>query len=372
MNPDHPNPAVLVTGATGFIGRQVVRELIARGRPVMAMARSRHGLSARERVMRAVGVFPDGGRLETIEADLACPHSGLTPDTLRRLRRAVATVIHCAGDMSFFPEDLRRFRGGHIDGPLALLTSLRGGRLRRWGYLSTAYVCGKRSGTVFEGEGDVGQEFHNPYERVKLEAETAMRAAGERLGVDVRVFRPSIVVGAAPETAGGQPSNLFFAFIRMMAALTRIPRAADTRLRIEAAPKARFNIVPVDYVAQAIAVLAEHLEGAGKTFHLVVSGAPTQRTMLALIADYFGLRGLSLWEADGIPLDSPSALERRVARLGSTYRAYLTQDVRFDDRVAGALLSRLGLPRPTLFAEDVRRMIALALQGSAPLRSDRH
>jgi hypothetical protein len=48
----------------------------------------------------------------------------------------------------------------------------------------------------------------------------------------------------------------------------------------------------------------------------------------------------------------------------------LTQDFHFDDRVAGALLSRLGLPRPTLFAEDVRRMIALALQGSAPLRSD--
>jgi nucleoside-diphosphate-sugar epimerase len=223
---------------------------------------------------------------------------------------------------------------------------------------------------VFEEEGDVGQEFHNPYERVKLEAETAMRAAGERLGVDVRVFRPSIVVGAAPETAGGQPSNLFFAFIRMMAALTRIPHAADTCLRIEATPKARFNIVPVDYVAQAMAVLAEHPEGAGKTFHLVVSRAPTQRTMLALIADYFGLRGLSLWDVGGIPLENPSLLERRVARMGSTYREYLIQDVQFDDQVAGALFSRLGLPRPTLVAGDVRRMIALALQGSTSRRSD--
>jgi thioester reductase-like protein len=366
VNPDHLNPAILVTGATGFIGRQVLRELIARGRPVVAMARPQHGLSARDRVMKAVGLVPDEGPLEIIEADLTCPHSGLKPATLRGLRKTVGTVIHCAGDTSFFPEDMRRFRSGHIDGPLALLTSLRGGRLRHWGYLSTAYVCGKRSGTVLEEEGDVGQDFHNPYERVKLEAEIAMRAAGERLGVDVRVFRPSIVVGAAPETAGGQPSNLFFAFIQMMAALARIPHAADTCLRIEAAPRARFNIVPVDYVAQAMAVLAGHPDGAGKTFHLVVSEAPTQHTMLALIADYFGLHGVSLRHADGMPLDNPSPLERRVARMGSAYREYLTQDVRFDDRAAGALLGRLCLPRPTLFAEDVRKMIALALQGPAP------
>jgi hypothetical protein len=63
-----------------------VRELVARGRPVMAMARPQHGLSARDRVMKAVGVIPDGGRLEIIEADLTCPHNGLTPATRRRWR----------------------------------------------------------------------------------------------------------------------------------------------------------------------------------------------------------------------------------------------------------------------------------------------
>ena len=62
MNPEHPNPATLVSGATGFIGRQVVRELIARGRPVMAMARPQHGLSGRDRETKTVEVIPDGGR----------------------------------------------------------------------------------------------------------------------------------------------------------------------------------------------------------------------------------------------------------------------------------------------------------------------
>jgi thioester reductase-like protein len=361
MSPGGASTAILITGATGFIGRQVIHHLLASGRPLIAIARPREDLSAHARVMRAVGRLPDSRQLEVIEADLANPRHGLTSAMLSRLRDTVETVIHCAGDTAFYPADMAQFRAGHIDGPLALLAALHGGRLRRWGYLSTAYVCGKRSGTVFEDEGDVGQDFHNPYERVKLEAETAMRAAGERLGIDVRVFRPSVVVGPAPETAGGQPSNLFFIFIRMMETLARLSHRFEVRLRIEGAPTARFNIVPVEYVARALAALVEHPDGVGKTFHLVVSKAPVQEAMLAMIADYFGLPGLSIVDVCRTPLTKPSTLERQVARLQGSYREYFTQDVHFDDRVARALLDRLGLPRPILDAAEVHRIIDQAL-----------
>jgi 2-alkyl-3-oxoalkanoate reductase len=371
MCPDDKSTAILVTGATGFIGRQVVRHLIACGRSVVAMARQRNDFSARARVTKAVGVIPDGRRLDVIEADLTSPNNGMTPAALRRLCDTVETVIHCAGNTAFFPDDMGRFRTGHIDGPLALLTSLHAGRLQRWGYLSTAYVCGKRSGTVFEAERDVGQDFHNSYERVKLEAETAMHAAGGRLGIDVRVFRPSVVVGAAPETAGSQPSNLFLTFIRMMETLARLPHASRVHLRIAAAPCARFNIVPLEYVAQAMVALAEHPDGAGKTFHLVVADAPTQKTMLARIADYFGLPKLAVVDARRTSLENPSSLERRVARMVAAYREYFLQDVHFDDRVARELLDRLGLPRPTLFAQDIHRMIDQARMCQLPLCSTR-
>ena len=275
MPPVGDSAPILVTGSTGFIGRQVMRHLLTCGRSVIAMARPLEELSAHARVMRAVGRIPDGCRVEVIETDLRNPGHGLTPEVLRRLRDTVETVIHCAGDPAFFPTDLDRFRAGHIDGPLALLAALHGGRLQRWGHVSTAYVCGKRSGTVFEDEGDVGQDFHNPYERVKLDAETAMRAASDRLGIDLRVFRPSVVVGLAPETAGGQPAHLFFSFIRMMKALARLSHRFNVRLRIEAAPKARFNIVPVEYVVQALIALAEHPDGAGKTVSSGGIGRPS-------------------------------------------------------------------------------------------------
>src|SRR5207245_11588660 len=131
----------------------------------------------------------------------------------------VETVVHCAGDASFFPDTAEAFRAGHVNGPRELLERLHGGRLRRWGHLSTAYVCGRRTGTILESEGHVGQTFRNPYERVKLESETVIRAVGSRLAVDVRIFRPGVVLGDAPQTTGGDPSLLFFGLIRVAAAL---------------------------------------------------------------------------------------------------------------------------------------------------------
>jgi thioester reductase-like protein len=362
---------VLVTGVTGFIGREVVRHLLASGRRVVAMARSQSGEPAVTRVAKAVGHSPDGFCLNVVGADRTRPAGGLDEPARQHLRATVETVIHCAGDTIFFPDDMISFRAGHIDGSLTLLQALQGGQLRRWAHLSTAYVCGRRSGTVLEHDGDIGQGFHNPYEQVKLEAEEAVRGAGARLGVDVRVFRPSVVFGVAPETAGGHPSNRFFAFIRMLAALARFPNTADVQLRIAAAPQARFNIVPVEYVATAMVALAEHPDGFGETFHLVVSDPPTQETMLAMIAAYLGLRGLSLMDARHTQLENPSPLERNVARMGAIYLEYLTQDIHFDDRIARRLLDCSGVPRPTLLPDDVHRFLDQALMPSADPERER-
>jgi thioester reductase-like protein len=352
---------VLVTGSTGFVGRHLTRRLIDSGRPVIALARHRAGWAPAERVAEAVGLVPDGRRLEVIEGDLTLPGCGLQESEWRRLRDSVETVFHCAGETTFFPDEMTTFRAGHIDGPLGLLVGLAGGRLQRWLHLSTAYVCGRRSGVVLEREGDVGQRFHNPYEQVKLESELAIRRAGAQLGKDVRVLRPSIMVGPAPETAGGRPANLFFGFIRMVAAVAKHSNGFEVPLRIAARPHARFNIVPVEYVAEAAVALAEHAEGAGQTFHLVVSDAPTQEMMAAMIMARLGLTGLSVVDSRCVEISNASPLERKVARMIAGYREYLEQDVRFDDATARRLLDRCGVPPPLLSTAVVHRLIGHAL-----------
>jgi nucleoside-diphosphate-sugar epimerase len=358
------NGDVLVTGVTGFIGRDVARRLIARGRRVIALARARDGQPARERVVRALpGVE---GAVEVVDADLARPGCGLADAAVRRLRERVATVIHCAGDTAFHPAAPEAFRAGHVDGPRDLLERLHGGRLVRWGHLSTAYVCGRRTGTVLETEGDVGQAFRNPYERAKLDAEIAVKSAGHRLGVDVRVFRPSIVVGDAPETSGGGPSLLLFGLIRLAAVLAPLARAGDLRVRVPLPPGGRFNIVPLPYVAEAVVTLSEHPGAAGQTFHLALPDAPSNREMLGWVTERFGLRGVTLLDPRAEAPDGPTALERTIERLLAGYREYLAQDVRFDDRNARRILDPAGVPRPTLSAATFNGLIDQALQAPVP------
>src|SRR2546426_9282522 len=131
-----PSPdGVLVTGVTGFIGREVTRRLCVGGRSVFALARPRADDTAAARVARAVGPLP-AGRIEVVEGDLAAPGCGLSTASVRRLRDRIGTVIHCAGDTTFFPEAIASFRTAHIEGPRVLLERLSSGRLRRFAHLS--------------------------------------------------------------------------------------------------------------------------------------------------------------------------------------------------------------------------------------------
>ncbi|HEU4343156.1 MAG TPA: SDR family NAD(P)-dependent oxidoreductase [Candidatus Binatia bacterium] len=347
--------AVLVTGATGFIGRHIVRCFVDAGRRVIVLARCRAGISVRERLAK---IFPEcSTQLEILEGDLASPagiQKGLAP-----IRSNIGTVIHCAGETSFVFEDRESTRLVHIDGVLALLRALHAEGLRCWAQISTAFVCGRRSGIIYENESDVGQAFNNEYERLKLELEIRLKQACHQRGVDLRIFRPSIVVGGAPATAGGAPSNLLLAFLRLLSMLAGKSDKAKVRVRIQARPQARFNIVPVDYVAKAIEHLTDEPEASGRTFHLVSTNPPIQRDVLAMINERLGLQHVYLIDAAEEVHDC-SPLEMRVARMLLPYRYYLRQDVQFDDTATRSLLVRRGIQPAVIDAREVNRLIELA------------
>jgi len=228
--------------------------------------------------------------------------------------------------------------------------------------MSTAFACGRRDGHVLEDEDDVGQRFHNPYERAKLDAEMALKRAAVASGIDVRVLRPSIVVGEAPATAGGVPSNLFFAVVRLLARVAALGTGASRALRLPGAPAAPFNAVPVEYVVDAAVALAEGPEAAHGTFHVVTSESPTQEAVLAMISQALGLEGARIVEAQQMA-DDASPFEGRLARMLGPYAEYLAQDVRFDDRRARSVLDAAGVPRATLDVDAVQRLVGLALAG---------
>jgi nucleoside-diphosphate-sugar epimerase len=126
--------------------------------------------------------------------------------------------------------------------------------LERFTYVSTAYVAGDRRGTVYEDDHRCGR-FRNSYERSKHEAEALVRASG----LPWTVARPSIVVGER-ETGWTASFNVLYAPLRAL--------GAGAYPVIPARRRAPLDVVPIDYVADAVVALSAHPEAVAGTFHL--------------------------------------------------------------------------------------------------------
>jgi thioester reductase-like protein len=311
--------AVLLTGATGFVGGEVLSRFLEQdGRRVYALVRAKDDVAAAERL-------PWHARLTAVAGDIEQPGLGLDAETTDDLAAEVTTVVHCAASVSFGMslEDSRRV---NVEGTRRVLElAERCERLERLTYVSTAYVSGEPDGLFREDQLDVGQRFRNPYEQSKFEAERLVRKRGA--GLPLQVLRPSIVVGDS-RTGWTASFNVLYG-----------PLKAFARGGIPAIPARRsspVDIVPVDYVADRTVELAS--SGPDGTFHLVAGrNATTVDRLLELTASH-------------LRLDPPAVLPPKVYRrllhpwLRHRYRGlrgleayfpYFSMRVRFDDRGLG-------------------------------------
>jgi thioester reductase-like protein len=311
--------AVLLTGATGFVGREILSRFLARGdRHVYALVRA-------DNDNEAAGRLPAHERLTAVAGDIEQTGLGLGEDASERLRREVGTVLHCAASVSFdLPLDEQR--SVNVEGTRRVLSFARScPHLERLSYVSTAYVAGEPDRLFREDELAVGQSFRNPYERSKFEAELALRSQGA--GLPLQILRPSIVVG---ESTTGRTSSFNVLYG---------PLKAFARGRIPAIPARRdapVDIVPVDYVADRVHELAT--DGPNGTFHLVAGrNATTVGRLLELSSEQLGRSA---------PAVLPPGLYRRCVhpwlrrkyrdlRRMEVYFPYFSMRVRFDDRRLG-------------------------------------
>jgi thioester reductase-like protein len=96
---------ILVTGATGFLGSHLMVGFLKKGYPVIALCRSKGGVSAAERISRLLKWFGLGEEetkgLEVEEVFLDRPNLGLERERYARLTAQTDEIFHCAGDTSF-------------------------------------------------------------------------------------------------------------------------------------------------------------------------------------------------------------------------------------------------------------------------------
>ena len=339
---------VFFTGFPGFIGTRVVAQLL-RGdadQRVAVLVEPRMADRAREAASRL-----DGQRVEILEGDIADRRLGLSDEQLGRLREEVTIAYHLAAiyDLAVPFEIAQRVNVDGTGNVLELCASCE--RLQRLNYVSTAYVAGDRIGVVYEHELVLGQGFKNHYESTKFQAELWVRDAMD--AVPVTIYRPAIVVGDS-RTGETQKFDGPYYMLRTIARSLRM----GGRIPQFGASAAPFNVVPVDFVVDALTTAATDEASVGETLHLVDPEPVTSLELMKILSRTYADREPSYrLPSKAVELSLRSKTVRR-AFSGAPPEsiAYLNHPVRFDTRRASDLLARHGLRCPR-FEEYVGPMV---------------
>jgi thioester reductase-like protein len=334
--------AVLITGATGFVGMEVLARYIERSdRRIFALVRARDDDAAQERID---GVMADlfgsrarrySDRVRAVAGELTEPGLGLGLRRSRALADEVSTIVHSAASVSFaLPLDEAReinLEGTRRMLEFAELAAERGGGLERYGHVSTAYVAGTHDGHFAEADLDVGQDFNNSYEQSKFEAEKLVR---EHPNLPVTVMRPSIVVGDQRNGWTSAFNVLYW------------PLRAFARGLFEAVPavsSAPVDVVSVDYVADGIYELCEGPGGIGETYHLTAgSSASTIGEIAQMASGYFRRPVPKVLPPDEFEID-PDSREGQALEGSRVYFPYFSIKAVFDDAATRSRLDPAGI-----------------------------
>ena len=342
---------MLLTGGTGFLGGELLARYLERtDRTVYLIVRAETQADADHRLRSLLDHLlgdPDAyvHRAVALRGDVCRPGLGLTAAARDRLAAAITDVVHCAASVSF-QLPLREARRMNVEGTrqvleLASLAQCRGG-LRSFAHVSTAYVAGDSNGVFGEEDFALGQSFRNTYEQSKHEAERLIRASAE--AIPVQIFRPSIVVGDS--YSGYTPAfNVIYSPLRAF--------SRGTYAAIPGRASAPVDVVPVDYVADAIFALSGR---PGTVYHLTASErAATLGQLVELATWYFDrprprMVSPALYRKLVHPLlvRRSSEARRRALQRSEVFFPYFDARVRYDNAKTLAALRPHGIEPPPI------------------------
>lgn len=249
--------AYFVTGGTGFIGRFLIENLLRRDEPVYALVRegSQKKLAS---LRESWGV--DEKRVIGVVGDLAKPNLGVPEAELAKLKGRIGHLFHLAAiyDLSASPEAQEL---ANIDGTRHAVEFAHAVQAGCFHHVSSIAAAGLYEGPFREDMFEEAEELDHPYFKTKHVSEGIVRNECKR---PWRVYRPGLVVGHSQTGYIDKIDGPYY-FFKLIQKMRRMLPAWVPTIGIEGG---RINLVPVDFVANAIDYLA-HKKGLDrKCFHL--------------------------------------------------------------------------------------------------------
>jgi thioester reductase-like protein len=254
---------IFFTGYPGFLGSELLPKAMARHPDATAtcLVQAKFRSLALDRAAAQGREHPElEGRIRIVEGDITLPDLGL--GEAKDLKPEVLELWHLAAlyDLSVEREKAMRV---NVEGTLHVLDFAAGCRnLRRFHYVSTCYVSGRYVGAFSENELEKGQSFNNYYEESKHIAEIEVRRRMKD-GLPATIYRPSIVVGDSTTGATQKFDGPYF----ILQLILRQPKVAAVPM-LGDPDRTRVNVVPRDFVLDAIAHLAGQEKSLGRTYAL--------------------------------------------------------------------------------------------------------
>jgi len=269
---------IFLTGFPGFIAKRLVARLARRDTQFFLLVQK----SFIEKAMREVEEIAGktAAPLENfalIEGDITQENLGISEKDLRIIQEEITDVHHLAAiyDLSVKKDSAYSVNTEGTRNVSAFIRSLK--KLRRYNYVSTCYVAGKRTGEILETELEHDAGFRNFYEETKYLAEMEV----ERLKNEIptTIYRPSVVVGDSEtgETAKYDGIYSLIHYLRKAPNLLRFVNVGNSAVKL--------NLVPVDFVVESIAALSTDERAIGETVALADPNPLTTEELFDAISE---------------------------------------------------------------------------------------
>lgn len=333
---------VLLTGATGLLGRYLIRDLAEHDVPLAVLVRPSRRMSAENRIEAICKFWKSESGVElprpkVLVGNILDDNLGLSAEDREWVAENVGSMLHNAASLSFVStgRHAEPWRS-NVDGTQTVLDFCEDAQIKQFFHVSTAYVAGRRRGVVKENELNVGQELGNCYEESKLLAEESVRGAHQAGKLtSLTTFRPGIILGDS-KTGFTSTFHHVYAALQTSYLLNQqmgihdyTGKANASSIGMPMQGDHRKHLVPVDWVSAVMAHVIAKPELHGDTYHLTPRCPMRMRLLRDMIEEVIGSYGIRI-EVPTCSKEELTEVEAIFLEQQEVYTSYWTDDPLFD------------------------------------------